>query len=99
MEVHARVVGEPGADRVGVVRRRIVEHDVEVTRGVGARDLLHEPEEVRRGVSGAEPVGHLAGGNLQGRVEIGDAVAAIVVGVRAARPARNGRGGWVRSSA
>ena len=50
MELHARVSGEPGADLLGVVRRGVVQHDVEVALGIGAHDFLHELEEVRGGV-------------------------------------------------
>ena len=66
---------------------------MEVAVGIGAGDLLHEPEEVRGRMAGAERVRHFAGGDLQGREQIEDAVSPIVVRVAhgAAGAQREGR--------
>ena len=81
MEVDARVVDEPGAHGVGVVRGRVVEHHMEVTVRIGAGHLLHESEEVSCRMAGAEAVSDLAGRDLQGGEQIHDAVSPIVVRV------------------
>ena len=59
VEVDARVGGEPGAHVLRIVRRRVVENDMELPARIGADDLLHKPEEVRRRMAGTETVGQL----------------------------------------
>ncbi len=54
---------------------------MELTARIGADDLLHKPEEVRRRMAGAEAVGHFSGRDLKGGEEIDDPVPPIVVRV------------------
>ena len=54
---------------------------MELPARIGADDLLHKPEEVRRRMAGTETVGHVAGRDLKGGEEIDDPVPPIVVRV------------------
>ena len=81
VEVHPRVRGKPRGHLWGPVRRRIVEHDVQLLSGVATHHRLHEGEKVGRRVAVGHAMRDVARGDLQRRVQVDDAVAFVVVRV------------------
>ena len=69
------------------------------SRRIGANNLVHECEEVDRGVCVAHPMRDLTGRHLERREEVHDAMALVVMRVSDARPERSGNGSCVRSRA
>ena len=75
----------------------VVADHVQLDAGVGGGDLLEELQELLVAVPGVAGVGDLAGGDVQGGEQAGDAVPDVVVGLplgdaRAHRQDRLGRG-------
>ena len=70
MNDEPRVAGEPFLDRWGLVRGGVVEHEMDFQPW---RDLtverLKELLELDRAVAGVQGADHLAGGDIQRRVE------------------------------
>ena len=101
MEREARVADEPALDRRRLVRRGVVEHDVHVeVRRHGRVDQVEEAAELLGAMPRRHLRDHLAGGDVERGVEVGGAVADVVVGAAAAgTPGISGSTGAVRSSA
>ena len=81
VQVKARVGGQPAPDLRGLVGRAVVEHEVHVeVLGDLLVDRLQELVELDRAVTVVQPADHLAGGEVERRVQAGGAVALVVVG-------------------
>ena len=59
MEVNARVLLEPRGNLGRAVGRRVVEHDVQLSTWVLARDQLHETQKISSCMAIAASVGYL----------------------------------------
>ena len=98
MDVPARALGQPVADRLGLVGGVVVhdQMDIEVGRHAGL-DLVEELPELAGAVLRVATADHRAGGDVQRREERGGAVPGVVVGapLRLARPHRQQRLGAV----
>jgi hypothetical protein len=81
VEVHARILREPLLHLRRAVRRRVVEHDVQLLPRMATRDMLHEAEKILGCVTVRAPVGDLAIRNVQRCVQVDDAVTLVVVRV------------------
>jgi hypothetical protein len=57
------------------VRRRIVEHDVQLLAGIATHHRRHEGEKIDRRVALGHAMRDVARGDLQRRVQVDDAVA------------------------
>ena len=98
MDVVARMLGQPVADRLGLVGGRVVEHEVyvEVWRDLRVH-LVQEPAELGGAAAGGAAADHRPRLHVERGEQARGAVGGIVVGValRLARPQRQERLGTV----
>ena len=101
VEREAGVAEQPALDRRGLVGRRVVQHDVdvEVRRARSCRSGSRTGGTPRPGAAAVMSAITLPGGDVERGVEVGGAVALVVVGAPLGRPGISGRIGAVRSSA
>src|SRR5258708_10005737 len=81
VEMHERILPQPTLHLRCAMRRGVVEDHVQLAMRIGANDLSHESEKVARGVAVGDLMRDLSGRDLQGRVEIDDAVPLVIVSV------------------
>ena len=80
VEVDAGMSLKPCLDLGGLVRRRVVENDMEFAPVVTG-NLLEETQEVSSGMTGAALPDDLATLEIQGGIETGQSIAFVVVGL------------------
>jgi hypothetical protein len=81
MHVEAGVAEQPALDLRGLVRRGVIEHDVDVeVLGHGVLDHVQEAAELLCAVAGAHLADELPGSDVQGGVEVCGSVAHVVMG-------------------
>jgi len=99
MELHVRMTLAPGAHGRGLVRREVVQNQVNLFPSLAHHSLVQKPHKRFTGVTGHAAAVHFAGVNLQGGQQGDGSVAHILHTVPLGFPARKAKAGWVRSRA
>lgn len=82
MQLHIGALVEEGRDQFRLVRRKVVEDDVDLAPGLARADhLLEEVDELSTGVAPSRLALHLAGFGVERRIERQCAVALVLEAV------------------
>ena len=99
MQVDTGVLLQPGAHLGMVMGGVVVQHEVQLTPGIGAGDLLTEHQELGVAMSIEAAVGDLAGGDLQSGEQRRRTMPDVVVGAALGAARTQRQVCWVRSGA
>ena len=93
MKLHSRMLFEPGLDGRSGMSRGVVDNDVQLLFPVMPRQPFDKAQEIGSRVTGATLSHHGAGGHFQCRIQAGEPVAPIVMGLAGRQAESQGKQG------
>ena len=79
VKLHARMRFQPGEHCGRRVGRRVIQNDVQVLSSIAAMQRLHELQKLDRGVALVTRARHLARRDVEGCVQTGESIAAVIM--------------------